>query len=228
MIDELDLAFDEPAERGRPRHRRGYRGGKKGRRGRSTVAFLMAFVLLAVLGGGVYFGFNRIKGFFTAADYSGSGTGQVTVQIAEDASLTEMGNTLVDSDVVKSTKAFINAAEDNPKGKNIQSGTYLMRRQMSAKAAVALMLDPKSRNGDRVGRCRGLPAAGSHARQAGQRDHEIGHPAPPHHGCPLLRTRQARRIRACHPHDSGGRAVHPRVNRIRRGLVYGMPTSDRH
>ena len=27
MIDELDLAFDEHAERGRPRHRRGGRGG---------------------------------------------------------------------------------------------------------------------------------------------------------------------------------------------------------
>ena len=145
MIDELDLAFDEHAERGRPRHRRGSRGGKKGRRGRSTVAFLMAFVLLAVLGGGVYLGFNKIKGFFTAADYSGSGTGQVTVQIADDASLTEMGNKLVESDVVKSTKAFINAAEDNPRGKNIQSGTYTMRKQMSAKDAVALMLDPKSR-----------------------------------------------------------------------------------
>ena len=145
MIDELDLAFDEHAERGRPRHRRGSRGGKKGRRGRSTVAFLMAFVLLAVLGGGVYLGFNKIKGFFTAADYSGSGTGQVTVQIADDASLTEMGNKLVESDVVKSTKAFVNAAEDNPRGKNIQSGTYTMRKQMSAKDAVALMLDPKSR-----------------------------------------------------------------------------------
>jgi UPF0755 protein len=143
MIDELDLVFDEHAERGRPRHRRGSRGGKKG--GRSTVAFLMAFVLLATLGGGVYFGFNKIKGFFTAADYSGPGTGQVTVQIVEDASLTEMGNTLVKSDVVKSTKAFIGAAEDNPKRKNIQSGTYLMRREMSAKAAVELMLDPKSR-----------------------------------------------------------------------------------
>jgi UPF0755 protein len=143
MIDELDLVFDEHAERGRPRHRRGSRGGKKG--GRSTVAFLMAVVLLATLGGGVYFGFNKIKGFFTAADYSGPGTGQVTVQIVEDASLTEMGNTLVKSDVVKSTKAFIGAAEDNPKGKNIQSGTYLMRREMSAKAAVELMLDPKSR-----------------------------------------------------------------------------------
>jgi peptidoglycan lytic transglycosylase G len=144
MIDELDLAFEEHAERGRPRHRRGSRRGKKGR-GRSTAAFLMAFVLLAVLGGGVYLGFNKIKGFFTAADYDGPGTGQVTVQIAEDASLTEMGNKLVENDVVKSTKAFINAAEDNPKGKNIQSGTYRMRRQMSAKAAVELMLDPKAR-----------------------------------------------------------------------------------
>jgi UPF0755 protein len=145
MIDELDLAFEEHAERGRPRHRRGSRGGKKGRGGRSSVAFLMAFVLLAVLGGGVYLGFNKIKGFFTTADYDGVGTGQVTVQIAEDASLTEMGNKLVESDVVKSTQAFINAAEDNPRGKNIQSGTYLLRRHMSAKAAVGLMLDPKAR-----------------------------------------------------------------------------------
>jgi UPF0755 protein len=144
MIDELDLAFDEHAERGRPRHRRPPRGGKK-TGVRSAAAFLLAFVLLAVLGGGAYFGYNKVKGFFVAADYSGPGTGQVTVQIAPDASLTEMGNTLVKSDVVKSTKAFVNAAEDNPKGKNIQSGTYTLRKQMSAKDAVALMLDPKSR-----------------------------------------------------------------------------------
>ena len=144
MIDELDLAFDEHAERGRPRHRRPPRGGKK-TGVRSAAAFLLAFVLLAVLGGGAYFGYNKVKSFFVAADYSGPGTGQVTVQIAPDASLTEMGNTLVKSDVVKSTKAFVNAAEDNPKGKNIQSGTYTMRKQMSAKDAVALMLDPKAR-----------------------------------------------------------------------------------
>jgi UPF0755 protein len=144
MIDELDLAFDEHAERGRPRHRRGYRGGKKSG-GKSTIAFLMAFILLAALGGGAYFGYNKIKGFFTAADYNGAGAGAVTVQIADGSSITEMGNTLVRSDVVKSTKAFIDAAEKNPKGKNIQSGTYAMRKQMSAKNAVALMLDPKAR-----------------------------------------------------------------------------------
>ena len=43
MIDELDLAFDEQAERGKPRHRRGSRGkdGKVKSGGKSTVAFLI-------------------------------------------------------------------------------------------------------------------------------------------------------------------------------------------
>ncbi|MFF5294769.1 endolytic transglycosylase MltG [Paractinoplanes globisporus] len=144
MIDELDLAFDEHAERGRPRHRRGNRGGKKGS-GKSGVAFLMAFVLLAVLGGGVYFGYSKVKDFFVAADYSGPGTEPVQVAIAKNSTLTDIGNTLVDSDVVKSTKAFVNAANANPRGKNIQSGTYKLKKQMSAENAVNLLLDPKSR-----------------------------------------------------------------------------------
>jgi UPF0755 protein len=67
------------------------------------------------------------------------------VTIAKNATLTEIGNTLVDSDVVKSTKAFVNAANDNPRGKNIQSGTYNMKKQMSATNAVTLLLDPKAR-----------------------------------------------------------------------------------
>ncbi|MEV6492190.1 endolytic transglycosylase MltG [Actinoplanes sp. NPDC051633] len=148
MIDELDLAFDEHAERGEVRsHRRGGRtkgkGGKTG--GRSTVAFLMAFILLAVLGGGVYLGYNKIRDFFTAADYDGGGTGTVQVQIPDNATLTEMGDVLVDKDVVKSTKAFTEAAEKNPRGKNIQSGTFNLKLQMSGEAAVVALLDPKSR-----------------------------------------------------------------------------------
>ncbi|MCA2214665.1 endolytic transglycosylase MltG [Jidongwangia harbinensis] len=145
MIDELDLAFDEQAERGKPRHRRGSRGGKGGGAGTSTVAFLMAFILLAVLGGGAFLGYNKIKDFFTAADYDGPGTGTVQVQIKENSSLTQMGNVLVEADVVKSTKAFVEAAEENPRGQNIQSGTFKLRKQMSGDEAVKLLLDPKSR-----------------------------------------------------------------------------------
>ncbi|MGX6601194.1 endolytic transglycosylase MltG [Micromonosporaceae bacterium Da 78-11] len=143
MIDELDLAFDDHADKTRPRHRRG-RGGKKSS-GKSAGAFLMAFILLAVLGGGAYFGYNKVKGFFTAADYSGAGGDAIQVTIEKNATITDMGNTLVDNDVVKSTKAFINAAEANPRSKNIQSGTYNLKKQMSGTNAVTLLLDPKAR-----------------------------------------------------------------------------------
>ncbi|AGL19454.1 endolytic transglycosylase MltG [Actinoplanes sp. N902-109] len=144
MIDELDLAFDEQAERGKPRHRRGARGAKGGR-GKTGIAFLMAFVLLGVLGVGGYLGYEKVKGFFTAADYDGAGGEAVQVTIADNATLTDIGNTLVGADVVKSTAAFTEAADANPKGKNIQSGTYNLKKQMSGKAAVELLLDPKSR-----------------------------------------------------------------------------------
>ena len=145
MIDELDLAFDEQAEKGKPRHRRGSRGAKGGGKGKSAVAFLMVFILLGVLGVGGYLGYSKIKGFFTAADYDGPGTDPVTVEVAKDSSLTEIGNVLVEADVVKSTAAFTEAADANPKGKNIQSGTYKLRKQMAAEQDLTLMLDPKSR-----------------------------------------------------------------------------------
>lgn len=143
MIDELDLAFDEHADKTKPRHRRG-RDGRKGS-GKSGIAFVMAFVLLAVLGGGVYLGYSKVKDFFTAADYDGVGADPVEVSVPKNATITEIGNVLVDADVVKSTKAFVNAANDNPRGKNIQSGTYNLRKQMSAASAVTLLLDPKAR-----------------------------------------------------------------------------------
>jgi UPF0755 protein len=143
MIDELDLAFDEHADKTKPRHRRG-RDGKKSS-GKSGIAFLMAFVLLAVLGGGIYLGYSKVKDFFTAADYDGQGSDPVEVSVPKNATITEIGNVLVDADVVKSTKAFVNAANENPRGKNIQSGTYNLRKQMSAASAVTLLLDPKAR-----------------------------------------------------------------------------------
>ncbi|WP_328460030.1 endolytic transglycosylase MltG [Actinoplanes sp. NBC_00393] len=140
MIDELDVAFDEDAERGNVRRHRAKKGG-----GRSAVAFALTFVMLAVLGGGVYFGYTKVRGFFVAADYDGPGTEAVQVTVAKNASLTEIGNELVKTDVVKSTKAFTEAAEEEPRSKNIQSGTYNLRKQMTAKDAVTLLLDPKAR-----------------------------------------------------------------------------------
>jgi UPF0755 protein len=141
MIDELDVAFEEDAEPNGSR--RGDRN-RKGR-GRSAVALVMTLLLFAALGGGVYFGYTKVQGFFVAADYDGTGSDPVEVTIPKNSSLTEIGNALVKVDVVKSTKAFIEAAEAEPRSKNIQSGTYVLRRQMAAKHAVTQLLDPNTR-----------------------------------------------------------------------------------
>ncbi|GAB3982906.1 hypothetical protein GCM10027615_66710 [Plantactinospora veratri] len=148
MIDELELAFDERAEKGR--HRRGAqrkRDGKKkrGGRGRTVAALLMTFVLLGVLGGAGWYGFDRVQGYFVTPDYDGSGSGEVQVQVEEGQSIAEIANTLVAAGVVKSTKAFIEAAQENSRSQNIQPGTYKVRKEMNAKAALGLLLDLKNK-----------------------------------------------------------------------------------
>ena len=56
-----------------------------------------------------------------------------------------MADALVAADVVKSRKAFIEAAEANSRSKNIQPGTYKLRLQMSGESAVTAMLDLKNK-----------------------------------------------------------------------------------
>ncbi|MEU8183979.1 endolytic transglycosylase MltG [Micromonospora sp. NPDC049044] len=148
MIDDLDLGFDE-AERGeKGRHRRSFRkrnGGSGGGRGKTFLALLMALVLLGVIGGGAYYGFDRIQSYFVTPDYDGSGTGEATVEIKNGALIADMAEALVAADVVKSQKAFIEAAEANSRSKNIQPGTYKLRKQMSGESAVTAMLDLKNK-----------------------------------------------------------------------------------
>jgi UPF0755 protein len=149
MIDDLDLGFDE-AERGeKGRHRRSAvrkrNGGSGGGRGKTIFALLMAIVLLGGIGGGAYVGFDRIRNHFVTPDYDGPGTGEALVEVKAGDTLTDMGITLYEAGVVKSTKAFIEAADANSRSKNIQVGRYKVRKQMKAADVITLMLDPKSR-----------------------------------------------------------------------------------
>ncbi|MBM0279582.1 endolytic transglycosylase MltG [Micromonospora tarensis] len=148
MIDDLDLGFDEPERGEKGRHRRGFRkrkGGSGGGRGKTFLALLMALILLGGIGGGAFYGFDRIQNYFVTPDYDGSGTGEITVEIKNGALLADMADALVSADVVKSQKAFIEAAEANSRSKNIQPGTYKLRKQMSAASAVTAMLDLKNK-----------------------------------------------------------------------------------
>ncbi|MFB7082322.1 endolytic transglycosylase MltG [Streptomyces sp. NPDC056308] len=143
--DEYD---DDPRE-----SRRGSRGGNERRgkgkkKSRSGCACLVVSLVLAGgLGGVGYLGYTYWQDKFgPAPDYAGTGTGDVEVEITKGALGYDIGNILKQKGVVKSVDAFVAAQNENPKGKSIQAGVYLLHEKMSAAEALKLMLDPKSQN----------------------------------------------------------------------------------
>jgi UPF0755 protein len=145
MIDGLDLAWEEHdprSRRGGPRQQRQRRRRERKRRRRSFGAFFISMVLLAALGYGVYWGLGKVQDIFVAPDYLTVGTTPVTIQVKEGDSATDIGRTLFAKGVVKSVKAFVNAARAEPRSANIQFGFYQMYVQMPAKQALAFLLDP--------------------------------------------------------------------------------------
>ncbi|MBX7267908.1 endolytic transglycosylase MltG [Micromonospora sp. Llam7] len=147
MMDDLDLGFDEQERGDKGKHRRGRRKGGRsgGGRGKTVLALLLAVLLLGGIGGSAFYGFDRIQNYLVTPDYDGAGTEDVTVQIPQGAFLADMAVVLRDADVIKSTKAFLEAAEENSRSRNIQPGTYKLRKQMSAENALTAMLDPGNR-----------------------------------------------------------------------------------
>ncbi|MBT2509111.1 endolytic transglycosylase MltG [Streptomyces sp. ISL-98] len=145
--DDDDDGYDDSREtrRGRGGDRRGKTKKKKSRNG--TACLFVALVLVGGGGGVAYFGYQFWQEQFGApADFTGSGTGSVEVEIPQGAGLGQMGGILTEAGVVKSSDAFVSAATANPKGKSIQPGVYPMKKEMSAKAAVELMANPANLN----------------------------------------------------------------------------------
>jgi UPF0755 protein len=156
MIGDLELSFEDDYDRGR--HRRGRRGakaraGRKRRRrwGRSVFAFLFALVLLAMLGLGGWWGFGKVRDYFAVQDYAGAGTGSVTVQVSGGDGGTDIANKLVTADVVRSSKAFIDAYNANPRSQQVEPGFYTLHHQMKAALALDALL-ARDKDGNLVNR----------------------------------------------------------------------------
>ncbi|WP_052434368.1 endolytic transglycosylase MltG [Streptacidiphilus melanogenes] len=111
--------------------------GRKERK-RSGVACLGVTVLLVgLLGGAGYFGYNWYKNRNAAPDYAGAGTTDVQVQIPDGAVGWTMGNTLKAAGVVESAQAFVNAFNaDLTNASKIQPGYYELKLHMSAATAL--------------------------------------------------------------------------------------------
>ncbi|MEU9205788.1 endolytic transglycosylase MltG [Streptomyces sp. NPDC048332] len=146
--DDEDEYDDDPRESRRGGGDGERRGKGKKKKGRSGCACLVVSLVLAGgLGGVGYFGYSFYKDKFgSAPDYAGSGSGSVEIEIPKGAYGYDIGNILKKAGVVKSVDAFVSAQNENPKGKSIQAGVYLLHEEMSASEAVKMMVDPKSQN----------------------------------------------------------------------------------
>ncbi|MGI8760427.1 MAG: endolytic transglycosylase MltG [Jatrophihabitantaceae bacterium] len=114
-------------------------------RNRRLMLVMSVFVVL-VLGVSAWLVVPRVLSVFNAPDYSGSGTGRVTIQVAQGDTAATIGTTLEHAGVVKSERAFADAAAANSASQNLQPGSYVLREHMSASSALNLMLDPSSRS----------------------------------------------------------------------------------
>jgi UPF0755 protein len=97
------------------------------------VALLVVVAL--VLGG--WFVWGKVSSFISGpADYSGSGTGSVVVEIPQNSNGQQMAEILAKKDVVKSADAFYQLALKDTRFQAIQAGFYKVKKQMSAEAAM--------------------------------------------------------------------------------------------
>lgn len=119
---------------------------RKQRKRRSRVAVLVALSLLVGAGALVWWGVKPIvESLREPADFPGPGTGSVTITIPEGASGRRIGQILADAGVVKSTKAFVDAASTDSRAAGIRPGTYELRLAMSSTGAIEVLADPDNR-----------------------------------------------------------------------------------
>jgi UPF0755 protein len=152
----LDFGGDEdPQPAAADQHRTATRSGRGGgrraeRRRRSRPGgCLPLLVVLAVVLVAVWFGggaaVDKVKSMVGQdPDYSGPGTGSVTVQVHEGDSSAAIGRTLKEAGVVKSVGAFTDAAMADERSRTIQVGYYQLKKEMKASDALAVLVDPKN------------------------------------------------------------------------------------
>jgi peptidoglycan lytic transglycosylase G len=147
--DEQTGAAEVAPGQHRGERRRAQRRRVQGRR--RIVVMVLTLGLVAGGGFAAYSALAPLVSSLTASnDYTGSGSGAVSVTVHNGDTGRSIGATLEKAGVVKTAKAFANAAAANPRGGSIQPGDYSLRKRMSATSALAMLLDPANRTVPRV------------------------------------------------------------------------------
>ncbi len=133
------LIADDIEEQSRPRSER------RRRRRRPFITILALLIVIALVVFGIFFARDVINQFRDVPDYTGSGKETVQITVEPGDSLSDIAQKLVDADVVKSARAFTDAAEGNDAAMAIQPGTYQLKTQMKASLALDALLGKGSK-----------------------------------------------------------------------------------
>ena len=125
--------------------RRAERGQHAARTRNKRLFSILGGLIVVVLVAATWLVVLPIYHYLNPSDYGGTGSGSAIVEVQQNDTADDIGNTLHDAGVVASVKAFTDAANDDARSQGIQPGTYRLREHMSAKSALALLLDPASR-----------------------------------------------------------------------------------
>jgi UPF0755 protein len=97
----------------------------------------------------------------------------VTVTINDGDSGRAMATTLQRAGVVKTARAFVDAFSAEPRSAVIQPGEYILRKEMAAADALAVLVDPRNRQVSTVTIREGLMASEVFAQLAAATDHPV-------------------------------------------------------
>lgn len=165
-------ARDEGSRRrSRPRDPgRGRDPGKRKRRLTWLWVLLSIIVVVAVGASYVWFNFQpqikHVLGIEEPNDFTGSGTGQVIVTVKNGQIGEDVAHTLADAGVTKTFTAFYDLLLKQSPQVSFHPGSYSLKKEMSAKAALKAIQDPKNKVVTRVVLPEGITVKGVISRLA--------------------------------------------------------------
>jgi UPF0755 protein len=159
MLDQRRLEFaweeDEPRRRrsGPPsRQQRRRRKKRRRQKGKSYGALIISLALLALVGGGVYWGVDQFKHNpsiqeFLASDYGEDEMGEeVTFKVEDGDFGSKIAANLLDAGIIKSQASFVQICDaKKTECTSIQAGNYQVRKSSPAQVVFDILTNEANR-----------------------------------------------------------------------------------